>query len=166
MFLKKLANIEAFFSKYLMTPFILKWHWDLGTGCSSLNQRVCCNNHLELRHRLVQACQASWLTSQTPRTPKEVAGAAATCEASWEPGGCPDPGWYCGVFCGKVSQISAPPSPPRMSLVLKAHRNVKFHSLRLRLRYRLKRMKKIYLCNRNAGKLRNWTAVGIAKLVI
>lgn len=155
---QKLSLVDDVLSKhivqiwgYLMTLFFLKWHWDLETGCSSFDKSPPIQDLMGLlqprppQYRdtdLAGAGLPSILTHQTngtPRTPKDMAEASATWEANWEPGGCPDPSWVCGVWGGKVSQISAPPLPPLMSLVTslsspKAHWNSKFLSLRYRLK--------------------------------
>lgn len=115
-----LANIGQKWG-YRMTPFFVKWPGELGTGCSSLDKSPPIQ---DLMGPLQQAPPPSTetqtgaglpsiLTHQpngTPRTSKDMAGAAATWEANWEPGGCPNPNWVWEMWEGQPDLSSALPA--------------------------------------------------------
>lgn len=145
--------------KHLMTPFFLKWHRDLGTGCSSLDKRPRCNNPLGLKHRRVQACQTSWLTNQMvlqghPRTWLELQPPAKQTENQEA---AQTQAEFVGYFVGRSARSQL--HPPHLFclwwlvLVSSAHRKAKSLSLRLRQRYTHKEWRNTYIFYGNVGKL-------------
>lgn len=158
-----------------MTPFFLKWHWDLGTGCSSLEKSPPIQNLMALlqqpplppvqRHRLVRP--AKHPDSPTKWYSKDTQGH----------------GWSCSHLGSKLRTRRLPrprlslwdaewEGQPELSSTLptfyvfsshKAHWNPKF----LSLRYRLKRMEN--KASSFIGVRENsmsWAAVSATKLVI